>query len=937
MLRQQPYFIFISIVFFVAQASAQSNPEAKRSALVKGRVLTATDRLPVNDTKVSIPYLKMMTTTDEAGNFSFDNVPFGNQRIYIGTQNSFRDSLKINVDKPLVDLGYVLITPNDAHGAQKGFDIPTISLEDNSSISTEDDGVRMSSVSGLLTASRDPFTSAVAFTFGPLRFQARGINRGGQDVYINGAPMNDVESGDAYWAQWGGLNDVFRNRTGSYGLGASEIAFGGINGTSSFDATAAKQRQQTRVSYSIANRSYRNRLMVTHSSGLLKSGWAYSLSASKRWAKEGYIEGTFYDAYSYYAAVSKRIGSKHELSLTTFGAPSRRGKSSPVTQEVYDLAGSNFYNPNWGYLNGEKRNSRVANNFQPVTILNYNYAPNNTFRWNTSLAYQFGENRNSALDWYNAENPRPDYYRNLPSYALLNGDDPNASLFNAQKQVDWDKMYNANYMNVQTMQDVDGIPGNDIVGRRSVYVLGDYVDNTKKISFNTTLNKVLGEHINVQGGLQYIYQKTESYKELSDLLGGDFYVNLNQFAFQQNIPNASYDQYDLAHPNRLIRVGDKYNYDYISHFTKAFLWGQSVFNYNKVDFFVAARAGFTDFFREGLYQNGLFPNNSYGKSHVQSFATYGIKGGATYKMDGRNYFFINAQHVQDAPEFDNTFISPASRNQVVDYATTEKTSSIEAGYLMRTPQYNIRIVGYATEVKDANIIKRFYNDDPAFRSFTNYVMSGVNTRSTGLELGAEVKINSTLAVTGVAAIGQAFYTSNPKSIGIYRDNDTIQSPTNRNVYIKNYNLAVGPQNAYTLGVRYGPKKYWYANVNFNYFDRNYVDISPDQRSVEAVEGVPVGSLPYHSILDQQKLPSAFTMDISVSKSFMLHKFDKRISRNTFLYFNAGVSNLLDNKNIQTGGFEQLRYDFSEHNPNKFPPKYFYAYGRNFFINLSLKF
>lgn len=934
--RYLSYLLCIPLLNCFTPVYSQNNNSTNKSGIIRGRVLMENTRTPVSDASVSIPYLKQLTSTDADGNFSFSNVPYGTQRMVVDGQFNRTDTVLVSVKKEVTDLGYILVKINEANALQKGMDIPTISLDDNSSISTEDEGVRVSSVSGLLSASRDPFTSAVAFTFGPLRFQARGVNRGGQEVLINGAPMNDVESGDAYWAQWGGLNDVFRSRTGTYGLQASDDAFGGINGTTAFDATASAQRKQTRISYSLSNRSYRHRLMFTQNTGLMRSGWAFSLSFSKRWANEGYIEGTFYDAYSYYAAVSKKLGTKHEINLSTFGTPTRRGKSSPVTQETYDLAGTNFYNPNWGYQNGAIRNSRVSKNFQPITILSHQYAPNNTFQMTTSVAYQFGKNKSSALDWYNAESPRPDYYRNLPSYALLNGIDPTVALFNTQQQIDWDKLYNANYRNTQTIQNVNGIPGNDISGKQSVYVLGDYVDDSKKFSFNTTLNKVQDEHLSMQGGLQFIYQKTESYKELQDLLGGDFYLNLNQFAFQQNVPNASYDQYDMTHPNRMVKVGDKYNYDYISHFTKSFLWVQGLFTYNKVDFFIAARAGFTDFFREGLYQNGLFPGNSLGKSVVQSFSTYGIKGGITYKLDGRNYFFANASYGRDAPEFDNTFVSPNSRNQVVAFAESEKTKCIEAGYLKRTPKFNIRLVGYATDVKDASIIKRFYNDDPAFRSFTNYVMSGVNSRSTGLEFGAEIKISSTFSVTGVAAIGQSFYTSNPKSIGVYRDNDTGQTPTTRNVYVKNYYLPVGPQHAYTLGMRYGPKKFWYANINLNYFDRNYVDVSPDQRSIEAIEGVPIGSQQYHAILDQQKLPPAFTMDISVSKSFMLNKFDKRISRSTFLYFNAGISNVLDNKNIQTGGFEQLRYDFANNNPDKFPPKYFYAYGRNFFINLSLK-
>jgi hypothetical protein len=90
------------------------------------------------------------------------------------------------------------------------------------------------------------------------------------------------------------------------------------------------------------------------------------------------------------------------------------------------------------------------------------------------------------------------------------------------------------------------------------------------------------------------------------------------------------------------------------------------------------------------------------------------------------------------------------------------------------------------------------------------------------------------------------------------------------------------------------------------------------------------------VLDQERLPSAFTLDLFGGKSFLLSKFSKAIPRNTFLYLNVGLSNALNNQAFRTGGFEQLRFDF-DGSPGSFPPKYFYAYGRNFFVNASLKF
>jgi hypothetical protein len=50
-----------------------------------------------------------------------------------------------------------------------------------------------------------------------------------------------------------------------------------------------------------------------------------------------------------------------------------------------------------------------------------------------------------------------------------------------------------------------------------------------------------------------------------------------------------------------------------------------------------------------------------------------------------------------------------------------------------------------------------------------------------------------------------------------------------------------------------------------------------------------------------------------------------------------VNNILNNTNIVSGGFEQLRFDFAEKNINKFPSKKFYAYGTNFFASVGVRF
>jgi hypothetical protein len=76
--------------------------------------------------------------------------------------------------------------------------------------------------------------------------------------------------------------------------------FGGIGGSSDINVRASSIRKGIRVSYASANRAYRNRMMVTGSTGMMKNGWSFSFSGSRRWAEEGYVDGTSFNAYAYF-------------------------------------------------------------------------------------------------------------------------------------------------------------------------------------------------------------------------------------------------------------------------------------------------------------------------------------------------------------------------------------------------------------------------------------------------------------------------------------------------------------------------------------------------------------------------------------------------------------------------------------------------------------
>ncbi len=811
--------------------------------------------------------------------------------------------------------------------------VPTITVDDN------DLGDAASqSVSSVLTAGRDPFYSAAAFNFSPARFRIRGYDGDYGTTYMNGIPMDNLDNGFTPFGLWGGLNDVTRNKDISIGLRYNTYSFGDIGTTTSIDSRASRQRKQTSLGYAYSNRTYDQRLMFTHSTGLNKNGWAFTFSGSRRYADEGYVAGTYYDGWSYFGAVDKKLGQRQLLSLTVFGAPTENGRQGAATTEMMNLAGSHYYNPYWGYQNGKKRNANIGKTDQPVFILTHDFRITNNTNLTTSVGYSFGERSVSGLDWYNAPDPRPDYYRYLPSYY---NDDPAQQqqvydlLANneAARQVDWQGLYDVNRASNATIYNVDGIPGNTVSGRRSYYIQQERVTNARRINFNTVLNTRLNNHIDLTAGLSFQSLKNNNFERVADLLGGEFYVDLNQFAERDYPSDQNAIQNDLNRPNRILHVGDKYGYDYDININKPAEWLQLVFKFNKVDFFVAGEASQTQFYRVGHVQNGLFPDNSFGKSKVNIFTNYAVKGGITYKVNGRNYLYVNGAILTRAPYYDNAYISPRTRDLLQDSLRSEFVQTAEAGYILNAPKVKVRISGYYTHIQHGFNVLTFYHDQ--YQNFVNYALSNIDRVYFGGELGFEAKIVPNVTLTGAASIGRYYYDSRQQAVTtIDNSAELINKET---VYSENYRISGTPQEAYSMGISYRSPKFWFISITGNYFDQMWLDFNPIRRTYNAVEGIGKDDPLRADILDQTRLDAQYTIDAFAGYSIKLRTTVGKEKRPLYLVFNGGVNNILNNKDIITGGYEQLRFDYTDKNVDKFPAKYYYAYGLNYFLSATVRF
>ena len=925
---------------------------AQQPTGISGKILDAKTQKPLANVVTSIQNSNLTQMTDSEGKFEFVSVDKGNQLLRVRSFGYKDQLLPIEIiEGQMLDLG-VLVLEEDQTSSEQQLSLITITEND-----LGDDNSGSESTSGLLQASRDAFQQSAAFNWGQARFRIRGLDNEYGTILINGISMNKINDGRPQFGNWGGLNDATRNQEFVNGSSPNDYVFGGILGTQQINTRASIYRKGSRVSFSGTNTNYSWRAMGTHASGMDKDGWAFVVSASRRWANEGYFEGTNYGANSFFSSVEKRFNDKHSLNFTSIYAQNSRGRNSPNSDEVTKLAGFK-YNSFWGEQNGEQRNSRVRNLSEPIFMLEHFWKLNDKTNINTTLSYQFGEIGNSRLDFQGVTNPDPIYYRNLPSFytstynqdtnvfegnsaantLLANGAREN---FINNRQLDWAKIYRNNNTNA---------------GNSLIVLYEDRIDD-KLMAANSVLTSRLADNIIMNAGASVKKLKSHNFQNLLDLLGGDYFNDIDVFGrtTEQGIS-------DLNNPNRKVVVGDTYGYNYNMMANTVDAFSQFKFDYRKFDFYLAQSFSRSEYQREGLYRNGYYPSNSFGKSEKAIFENFGFKGGFTYKISGRQFLSFNGLYQTKAPAMRNVFPNARVNNNATIDIQSEKVASADASWILNMPKLKMRVTGYFSKVKDATRSTFFFadgggiddgdpetEDDSAFLAET---ITGLDRKNIGAEFGAEYQITSTLKATVTGAYGQFTFDSNPNA-SYTQDAQASATKTNPIVNLgesnlKGYRQAGTPQQAASFGLEYRDPKFWWIGANINYLGDNYVDVAPilrtknffiDTSNLQKVsDGIPfpeATEAKAKKILKQERLADFNLLNITGGKSWRI--------KGTTLGFFASVNNVLD-RIYKTGGFEQARNaNFRQLNNDlesgtpPFAPRYFYGFGRTYFVNLYLNF
>lgn len=420
-----------------------------------------------------------------------------------------------------------------------------------------------------------------------------------------------------------------------------------------------------------------------------------------------------------------------------------------------------------------------------------------------------------------------------------------------------------------------------------------------------------------------------------------------------------------------LKEGDKYGYDYYAHVRRAEAWASGRFTFGGLEATVAGRLGYSKFWREGLLRKGLFPGldddgnpftyngevitnydqidgspiTSKGESEKKEFLTGSGKLNLSYFIRGGHRIYADAAYLTEAPTFDQAFISPRTRNTLMPDLKTTKTLTADINYAYRNSGYDSKATAFYTTIKDQTDVMSFYDDSQ--NSFTNFAMSGIDERHVGVELGFKVPTPvPNLSLQGVFTYGRYIYTSNPTMYQTYDNSAEYVAgtygviipywkshPTADGKTVRHY-VAGTPQLATSLGLAWN-KNYWFIDTDVDFFGDSYLDMNPLYRTDMATAG-PDGLVTAREIeymAAQEKFKNFALVNASVGKSWYIQSKYQ-------LGFSLQVKNLLNNKDVRTGGYEQTRLvdnTVSKERFYRFDSKYFYMSGVNYMLNIYFRF
>ena len=801
---------------------------------VHGVIVDELSNEPLPGAGITVRSVNAVTVSQIDGSFRL-NLPEGTHRLeisYVGfltkelEVSQTGDLGRIKLEADALELEGVMIVASYARDRETPVALSTIKPE----IIMEKLGSK--EFPEILRSTPSVYATKSGGGYGDSRINLRGFDSNNIGVLINGVPINDMESGRVYWSNWAGLSDVTRTMQVQRGMGASKLALSSVGGTINIITKSTDAEKGGSIYTGFGNDGY-NKYSLTLSTGLMDNGWAVTISAATSFA-DGYVDGTNYRAYSYFANVSKILNKKHRLSFQVFGAPqwhNQRGNQHKIStyrnanpdMPFYVKNGTKF-NSDYGYRNGKVYGAGYGYNeyHKPQISLNHFWDINETSSLTTAVYASISSGGGRRLDGAQKNLMAWDYKADKPTAGA-------DAFLTPEGLWDFDRAIELN------SKSLDG----------SQIIVSNSVNSHKWFGLLSSYKKSLG-NFNITGGIDARYYIGEHTKKIVDLLGGKYYFDNNNV----NRPN-----------NTPLTVGDKFEYNNDGIVSWLGLFAQAEYVKDQYSAFLSASVSSNNYKRKDyfLYKEGEQ------LSDWESYVPISVKGGFNYNINDQHNVFINAGYFTRAPYYN--IVYPNYTNDPNKDAKMENVISGELGYGFTSRIFKAKLNGYITNWRDKGTRKKIGD------TYAN--IPGLNALHSGVELEVEFNPFPKLFVTGMWSLGEWVW-QDDVTFKLFDENQNLLGEYN--AYIKDVHVGNSAQHTAALGVNYEIFKDIKIGADLNYYGKNFAEFDPTERISPDKSGI-----------DSWQLPDATILSINARWKFKLGNFDATLYGN--------VDNLLNTEYI----------------------------------------
>ena len=743
----------------------------------------------------------------------------------------------------------------------------------------------------------------------------RGFDNTNVATMINGVPMNDMEGGTVYWSNWQGLSDVTSIMQTQRGMGASKLSAPSVGGTINIVTRGIDAKKGGLLSYAMGNNGY-NKVMFSVSTGMLPKGWALTVMGSRTWG-DGYIQGTGFCGYSWFANISKRINDNHQLSLTGFGAPQWHwtrpsGNSGALTLAEWNRVAQYMpsgmdrrqYNPSYGLgKDGKQAGTNYNQYHKPQISLNHIWQIDDNSSLSTVVYVSIGRGFGRT-----AENG----YGSTYSYSDLTRGAYNGEVTNTFRD------QTTGMFDYAMVQDINAASEHG-----SELVICENRNDHNWVGLVSTYDKKWFDCLEMTAGVDVRYYQGIHKAVISDLFGGDYYIDATRSkVLAANNPKVN----DDAWVYEKLGVGDVCYRDYTGTIVQEGVFGSLEYSKNNLSAFINASISLNHNWRTDRY---YYDNVTAADSTLRLGGT--VKGGVNYKFAKYHNVFVNAGFISRAPKYQAIYMSVSTSNAINNEAKNEKIASVEVGYGFENQYVSAHVNGYFTEWMDKSMTKYgTLADQDQTQYYMN--MTGVNARHMGLEFEIKARPTQWLEMNAMLSLGDWQWDSNGVIGRAYDEHGFAMTADGKRTEIgaedhawakinmKGIHVGGQAQTTANFGVLFKPIKGLRIGGEYTLYDRNY--------SYYSFSGSNLTLGKEMNIVEPYRCPLGGSMDLRASYSFDFGKVRATLAGN--------VTNVLNQYYIEKAWSANTSTQTVAEN-TKDNIYFFYNKGRQWNIRLKLQF